>query len=182
MGAATRSTRTGWTAGWSGRAAAAPMRRRVFRRSSKSARRFFPTGFAPTCRISRHGWTISNGKVPRRGRSGPPDDHRHARRDQIGGRTDDANAPLEPVYRAAFAAIDGDPDQLLTVAESTARSRHDAVELFSRPAQRGAWRGQIEAVRVSAERRNRGLGESDDRMGGRSMPRARLHHGAAHLE
>jgi GNAT superfamily N-acetyltransferase len=79
--------------------------------------------------------------------------------DQIGGRKDDPGPPLDPVYAAAFAAIQADPNQRLIVAEI-----HGAVigtmQLSFLPGllNRGAWRGQIEAVRIAADQRGLGLG------------------------
>ncbi|THD37807.1 MAG: GNAT family N-acetyltransferase [Sphingomonas sp.] len=81
--------------------------------------------------------------------------------DQIGGRKDDPGPPLDPVYAAAFAAIDGDANQRLIVAEI-----HGAVigtmQLSFLPGllNRGAWRGQIEAVRIAANQRSKGRGET----------------------
>jgi len=79
--------------------------------------------------------------------------------DQIGGRKDDPNEPLDPIYAAAFAAIQSDPNQRLIVAEI-----HGAIvgtmQLSFLPGllNRGAWRGQIEAVRIAADQRSKGLG------------------------
>ena len=80
--------------------------------------------------------------------------------DQIGGRTDDPREPLDPVYAAAFAAIDGDPNQRLIVAEIDG-ALIGTMQLSFLPGllNRGAWRGQIEAVRIAADRRSQGLGE-----------------------
>lgn len=67
--------------------------------------------------------------------------------------------PGDPAYGAAFAAIAADPNQLLAVAE-----RDGAVvgclQLTFIPglSHRGAWRGQVESVRVSATQRGTGLG------------------------
>ncbi len=68
-------------------------------------------------------------------------------------------APGDPAYAAAFAAIDRDPNQLLAVAE------HDGavvgtLQLSFLPglSHRGAWRGEIEAVRVAAPLRGSGVG------------------------
>ncbi|GIJ58026.1 N-acetyltransferase [Virgisporangium aurantiacum] len=77
--------------------------------------------------------------------------------DQLGARrerTDD----LSP-YEAAFAAIDADPAQLLVVAADGDRVV-GTFQLTFIPglARRGALRAQLEAVRVAAEYRNRGLG------------------------
>jgi GNAT superfamily N-acetyltransferase len=79
--------------------------------------------------------------------------------EQIGGRADDPSEPLDPAYLAAFAAIDRDPNQRLIVAELD-----DAIvgtmQLSWLPGliNRGAWRGQIEAVRIARDKRSLGLG------------------------
>ena len=77
--------------------------------------------------------------------------------DQLGAHRESADdfAP----YEAAFAAIDADPAQLLVVAAAEG----GIVGMFQLTfipglARRGALRAQIEAVRVAAEYRNRGLG------------------------
>lgn len=79
--------------------------------------------------------------------------------DQIGGRTDDPSEPLDPVYAAAFAAIERDPNQRLIVAE-LGGTVVGTMQLSLLPGllNRGAWRGQIEAVRVAAAQRSLGLG------------------------
>ncbi len=68
-------------------------------------------------------------------------------------------APGDPAYAAAFAAIDADPNQLLVVAEQDARIL-GCLQLTFLPglSHRGAWRGQIESVRVAADQRGTGLG------------------------
>ena len=80
--------------------------------------------------------------------------------DQIGGRKDDPSEPLDPVYAAAFAAIVDDPNQRLIVAEIDG-AVIGTMQLSFLPGllNRGAWRGQIEAVRIAADQRGRGLGE-----------------------
>jgi GNAT superfamily N-acetyltransferase len=79
--------------------------------------------------------------------------------DQIGGRADDPSEPLDPAYRAAFDAIDRDPNQRLIVAELD-RAVVGTMQLTLLPGllNRGAWRGQIEGVRVAADKRGQGLG------------------------
>ena len=79
--------------------------------------------------------------------------------DQIGGRKDNAAPPLDPVYAAAFAAIDSDPNQRLIVAEIYGEVI-GTMQLSFLPGllNRGAWRGQIEAVRIVNEQRSKGLG------------------------
>ena len=72
---------------------------------------------------------------------------------------EDIGVPLDPGYAAALAAITADQNQRLLVAE-----RDGAVvgtmQLSFLPglAFRGAWRGQIEAVRIASSMRGRGLG------------------------
>ena len=72
---------------------------------------------------------------------------------EIRGETPDA------AYEAAFAAIDADPNQWLAVAvdgeEIVGTLQLTFIPGLSRG---GAWRGQIEAVRVASGRRGEGLG------------------------
>ena len=76
--------------------------------------------------------------------------------DQLGTARDGGD--LTP-YRRAFAAIDTDPAQLLVVAEADG-AVVGTLQLTIIPglARRGALRAQVEAVRVGADRRGRGLG------------------------
>ena len=81
--------------------------------------------------------------------------------DQIGAARD-GGADLEP-YERAFDAIDGDPAQLLVVVTEPAGGAVVAtLQLTVIPglARRGSRRGQIEAVRVRADLRGRGLGQA----------------------
>jgi GNAT superfamily N-acetyltransferase len=71
----------------------------------------------------------------------------------------DGGAAIDPLYTEAFAAIECDPNQLLAVAD------RDGVvigvfQLSFIPGltRRGAWRGQIEGVRVAASERGTGVG------------------------
>ena len=62
-------------------------------------------------------------------------------------------------YLAAFAAIDADPHQLLVAAEIEERIVGTMQLTFIRGlSHRGATRAQIEAVRIAAELRGKGLG------------------------
>ena len=63
-------------------------------------------------------------------------------------------------YEAAFDAIDSDPHQLLTVGE-LAGAVVATMQLTFIPglSRRGAWRAQIEGVRVASTARGRQLGE-----------------------
>ncbi len=68
-------------------------------------------------------------------------------------------APGDPAYLAAFAAIAADPNQMLAVAEQDGRVI-GCLQLTFIPglSHRGAWRGQIESVRIAADQRGSGLG------------------------
>lgn len=80
--------------------------------------------------------------------------------DDVLGRTrEDASALATDAYLEAFAAIDGDPNQLLVVA-SEADEIVGTLQLSFIPglARNGAWRGQIEAVRIASSRRGGGIG------------------------
>ena len=79
--------------------------------------------------------------------------------DQLGAQREDAGPPLPQAYLDAFAAIEADPNQRLVVAVAA-----DAIiataQLSFLPglARRGAWRMQIEAVRVASSHRGHGIG------------------------
>nr|WP_242623397.1 GNAT family N-acetyltransferase [Pseudonocardia sediminis] len=82
--------------------------------------------------------------------------------DQLGaGRESHADDDLAP-YLSAFAEIDADPSQLLVVAETPEIPVAGTLQLSIIPglSRRGASRAQIEAVRVHADLRGRGLGEA----------------------
>jgi GNAT superfamily N-acetyltransferase len=68
-------------------------------------------------------------------------------------------APGDPCYAEAFAAIDGDPNQFLAVAEQGG-GIVGCLQLTFIPglSLKGLWRGQIESVRIAASRRGSGLG------------------------
>jgi GNAT superfamily N-acetyltransferase len=68
--------------------------------------------------------------------------------------------PADPRYRAAFDAIAADPNQLLVAAELGGRVV-GTLQLSFLPGLsfRGAWRGQIEAVRIASDVRGRRYGE-----------------------
>jgi GNAT superfamily N-acetyltransferase len=81
--------------------------------------------------------------------------------DQLGAHRENIErspAALQP-YRAAFDAISADPAHLLIVAVDDLRLI-GTMQLSFIPglARQGAWRAQIEAVRVHKEARNRNIG------------------------
>lgn len=79
--------------------------------------------------------------------------------DQLGAQRDDAGPPLPQAYVDAFAAIDADPNQRLIVAVAAGEIVGTAqLSFLPGLARRGAWRMQIEAVRVASARRGRGVG------------------------
>jgi GNAT superfamily N-acetyltransferase len=77
--------------------------------------------------------------------------------DQLGAARDGGD--LRP-YEQAFAAIDADPAQLLVVLRDERRRVVGTLQLtfIAGLARRGAWRAQIEAVRIREDLRGRGLG------------------------
>lgn len=68
-------------------------------------------------------------------------------------------APGDPCYAEAFAAIAADPNQFLAVVDDGG-AVVGCLQLSFIPglSRRGLWRGQIESVRVAAARRGSGLG------------------------
>ena len=79
--------------------------------------------------------------------------------DPIGRLREDATEPLAAAYVDAFAAIEADPNQLLAVAtEDDQVVGTLQITFIPGLSRKGAWRGQIEAVRIAADRRGTGLG------------------------
>jgi GNAT superfamily N-acetyltransferase len=79
--------------------------------------------------------------------------------DPLGAGREDARLPLAPGYLSAFAAIAADPNQLLAVAGPDG-ALVGTLQIAFLPglSHKGAWRGQIEAVRIAAGQRGSGLG------------------------
>jgi len=79
--------------------------------------------------------------------------------DPMGSAREDASEPLNPAYLAAFDAIMADKNQLLVVALLDA-AVVGTLQLSFIPglALTGAWRGQIESVRIRQDHRDTGLG------------------------
>lgn len=78
--------------------------------------------------------------------------------DHLGEGREDASAPLNPAYRAAFDAIAAAPNIRLVVAEQDG-DVVGTLQLTFTPglSRKGAWRGTIEAVRIVSGRRGQGL-------------------------
>jgi GNAT superfamily N-acetyltransferase len=79
--------------------------------------------------------------------------------DDLGRQREDARLPLDHAYEDAFRAIDADANQLLAVAVDGDEVL-GTLQLSFIPGlgRKGAWRGQIEAVRIASSRRGGGLG------------------------
>lgn len=80
--------------------------------------------------------------------------------DALGAQREKTGIPLAHAYVTAFEAIEADPNQLLVVASLGDRIV-GTLQLSFIPglARIGAWRGQIEAVRICGSQRGMGLGE-----------------------
>jgi GNAT superfamily N-acetyltransferase len=81
--------------------------------------------------------------------------------DGLGRGREDASLPLARGYQDAFAAIDADCNQMLAVAEADG-AVVGTLQLTFLPglSHKGAWRGQVESVRVASSRRGTGLGQA----------------------
>jgi GNAT superfamily N-acetyltransferase len=79
--------------------------------------------------------------------------------DVLGGAREVAGLSPDAAYRDAFTAIDRDPNQLLAVAELDCRVV-GTLQLTFLPglSHHGAWRAEIEAVRISGDLRGQGFG------------------------
>jgi ribosomal protein S18 acetylase RimI-like enzyme len=80
--------------------------------------------------------------------------------DPLGAKRESATDPLPEEYVRAFEAIDGDPNQELIVVENGDGVVIGSLQLSFLPgiSHRGAWRAQIEGVRVAAGFRSGGIG------------------------
>lgn len=79
--------------------------------------------------------------------------------DVLGRQREDAGSPPNPKYLEAFRAIDADPHQLQAVAVLDGEVI-GSLQLTFIPglSHKGAWRGQIENVRIAARHRGAGFG------------------------
>ncbi|MEZ4570249.1 MAG: GNAT family N-acetyltransferase [Thermomicrobiales bacterium] len=80
--------------------------------------------------------------------------------DILGRGREDPGTPPNSAYLEAFSAIDADPNQLLVVATAN-DDVIGTLQLTFIPGltRMGAWRGQIEGVRIAAGCRGAGLGQ-----------------------
>ena len=81
--------------------------------------------------------------------------------DQLGASRESAAGSADDAYGRAFVAVDADPHQFLCVMEA-GEEIVGTLQLTFIPGlgRLGAWRGQIEAVRIAAVRRGQRLGEA----------------------
>lgn len=79
--------------------------------------------------------------------------------DPIGASREDPSTPVNRAYVEAFNSIEADPNQFLAVITEDDQVIGTLQLTFIPGLSRmGAWRGQIEAVRIAAHRRGAGLG------------------------
>ena len=79
--------------------------------------------------------------------------------DSVGASREDASTPLNPAYVDAFNAVDQDPNQYLAVVLGDGQVVGTLqVSFIPNISRKGAWRAQIEAVRIDASARGGGLG------------------------
>ncbi len=80
--------------------------------------------------------------------------------DVLGRLREDPSTPTDPRYLEAFHAISADPNQLLAVAVSGDEIIGTLQLTFIQGlARKGAWRAQIEAVRIARSQRGTGFGK-----------------------
>ncbi|WP_158906147.1 GNAT family N-acetyltransferase [Burkholderia sp. L27(2015)] len=80
--------------------------------------------------------------------------------DELGSQRETVSSPLDERYVAAFKAIEADRNQRLVVAiDGEAVIGTLQISFIPGVARRGAWRGQIEAVRIAAPFRSTGIGQ-----------------------
>jgi GNAT superfamily N-acetyltransferase len=81
--------------------------------------------------------------------------------DVLGRQREDVRLPLPAVYVCAFDIIDADKQQELVVMEDEEQQLIGTLQLsfIQYLTHQGSMRAQVEAVRVTADRRGEGLGE-----------------------
>ena len=80
--------------------------------------------------------------------------------DELGSQRENIGTPLDSRYVSAFQAIEDDPNQrLIVVADGEEIIGTLQLSIIPGIARMGSWRGQIEAVRIAAHRRDSGLGQ-----------------------
>ena len=80
--------------------------------------------------------------------------------DELGSQRELTGTPLDQRYVDAFKAIEADANQrLVVVADGDEIIGTLQLSFIPGIARMGSWRGQIEAVRIAAHRRDSGLGQ-----------------------
>ncbi len=81
--------------------------------------------------------------------------------DELGQQRENPSLPLVKEYEDAFQAVRADENQLLAVAVCADDTVVGTLQISFLPglSRKGAWRGQIEAVRVAQSHRGSGLGQ-----------------------
>jgi ribosomal protein S18 acetylase RimI-like enzyme len=80
--------------------------------------------------------------------------------DELGSQREIIGTPLDQRYVDAFQAIEADANQrLVVVADGDEIVGTLQISFIPGIARMGSWRGQIEAVRIAAHRRDSGLGQ-----------------------
>ncbi len=81
--------------------------------------------------------------------------------DELGQQRENPSLPLAKEYEDAFQAVRADENQLLAVAVCADDTVVGTLQISFLPglSRKGAWRGQIEAVRVAQSHRGSGLGQ-----------------------
>jgi GNAT superfamily N-acetyltransferase len=80
--------------------------------------------------------------------------------DPLGLGREDTSVPLAKAYRDAFASVGADPNQFLAVMTQAGRVIGTLqITYLAGLSLQGALRGQIEAVRIAADRRGERLGQ-----------------------
>lgn len=79
--------------------------------------------------------------------------------DDLGRQREKAKGPLAGEYCEAFAAISGDPNQRMIVGEMHGDVvAYMQISFIPGLSRKGAWRGQLESIRVASHRRGQGIG------------------------
>lgn len=81
--------------------------------------------------------------------------------DKLGAKREDLSTPLNPAYLDAFHAMVAEPNQHLIVAEAEGEPVGTyQISFIPGLSNKGAWRAQIEAVRVRSDQRQKKIGQA----------------------
>lgn len=80
--------------------------------------------------------------------------------DDLGRGRENQSVDALPLYRAAFAILDADPNQMPVVLVRDGQiAGYLQITFIPGLSRGGMWRGLVEAVRIARDRRGNGLGE-----------------------